>query len=71
MIKVQGMCQVNVISDPKQIAKSDSPNGKPFLSLTFENGVTVHVTTNLAEMIGGAGAGLRHRTEDEKKRTMQ
>lgn len=46
---------------------SDSPLGKSYLRATFptETGdVTVCISTNLAEMIGGAGAGLRKRRED-------
>ena len=38
---------------------------KPYLEIDF-NGVTVNISTNLAEMIGGLGKGARLRHEDLK-----
>lgn len=62
---VHGHAVLLLIDDPAEIAKAaDPPKGKPFLHLTFDDGTTVAITTNLAEMIGGAGAGLRKRWED-------
>lgn len=58
---VQGIARIEVIDDPGEIAVSGSPDGKPFLRVGFADGVTVDITTNLAEMIGGCGAGLRQR----------
>lgn len=63
-----GAARVVCIDDPKEIANHGSPHGKSFLRVTFEDPVTgarvtVNLSTNLAEMIGGAGAGLRQRRE--------
>ena len=58
---VQGYAQVNVIEDAGEVAENDSPAGKPFLRLKFSDGTAVDITTNLAEMIGGVGAGVRTR----------
>lgn len=57
---------LKVIDDPDEIARCGSPKGKPFLRLTTLDGgtVTLDITTNIAEMIGGAGAGVRKRWED-------
>ena len=38
---------------------------KPYLEIDF-NGVTINISTNLAEMIGGVGKGARLRHEDLK-----
>jgi hypothetical protein len=65
-MNVQGVCQVNAIDDEYTIRRLRSPGGKPFLRLTFEDGVVLDITTNLAEMIGGIGAGLRQREEDKR-----
>jgi hypothetical protein len=65
--KVEGIASLFVIDDPDEIAASDSPGGKPFLRVEFNNGVKVSLSTNLAEMIGGAGAGVRKRYEDRIK----
>lgn len=59
---VQTLCEVLVVADPE--ARKGSPDNKSFLRLTFENGVTVDITTNLGEMIGGASIGVRKRRED-------
>jgi hypothetical protein len=61
---VHGHAVVMLIDDPSEIAKADSPKGKPYLHLVFDDGTTIAISTNLAEMIGGAGAGLRKRWED-------
>jgi hypothetical protein len=63
---VQGIADVEIVSDPAEIANAKSPKGKPFLRIKFEGGVSVDITTNLAEMIGGAGAGTRLRYEGER-----
>lgn len=65
MPHVQAVCDVLVIENPEELALS--PAGKPFLRLSFPNGIKVDITTNLAEMIGGCGAGLRLRLEDQRK----
>jgi hypothetical protein len=41
-----------------------SPSGSPFLRVTFDNGTVLDMTTNLAEMLGEAGARTRQRYED-------
>lgn len=64
---VQTLCDVLIIDDPRLIQLEDSPLGKPYLRLKFEDGTRINITTNLAEMIGGVGAGLRKRLEDQKK----
>lgn len=61
---VQGIAKVNVVTDPEEIRRSGSPMDKPFLRIEFANKMIVEVSTNLAEMIGGVGAGLRKRYED-------
>jgi hypothetical protein len=63
---VHGVCDVEIIDDPR-ITEIVSPHGKPFLRLRFNNNVVLDITTNLAEMIGGAGAGLRLREEDKRE----
>lgn len=50
-----------------KIEDADPSTGKPYLRLEFPDGVVVQITTNLAEMIGGAGAGARQRFEDQKR----
>lgn len=66
MRNVQGVCDVLVIDDPALIKAQQSPSGKPFLRLTFDYGFVVDISTNLAEMIGGVGAGVRKREEDKR-----
>ena len=56
-MKIHGNCQIT-------IKDNDPATGKQFLCLTFDDGVQVNITTNIAEMIGGAGAGVRKRRED-------
>lgn len=63
-MSVQSHCVVLMVDDPAEIAKTDSPKGKPFLRLTFDNGITLDLTTTIAEMIGSCGTGLRLRWED-------
>jgi hypothetical protein len=60
---VHGQVQVNTVDDPAEAVLAGSPLGKPFLRLEFPDGVVVNITTNLAEMIGGCGSGLRQRHE--------
>jgi hypothetical protein len=58
---VHGTATIRIIDDPETIATiSDAPFGKPYLRLTIGE-TTVAVTTNLAEMIGQTGAGVRER----------
>ena len=61
---VIGNVTIKVVASPEAIASSDSPKGKSFLLLQFPDGREYAITTNLAEMIGGAGAGVRKRRED-------
>lgn len=56
---------LEVINDPAEIQKANSPKGKPFLKMTFPDGRQYLMTTNVAEMIGAAGKGLRERFEEE------
>lgn len=62
-MKIHTSAQIDLIDDEVEIRKVGSPLGKPFLRMTFGD-QTVDITTNLAEMIGGAGSGLRKRHED-------
>lgn len=71
MTKVNGIADVLVtnvivVDDTKAINDAQPPKGKPFLK--FEDGTEVLMTTNLAEMIGGVGAGARLRYEDKHKK---
>lgn len=67
MRHVHGHVDLKLIDDPAEIAKSDSPLGKSFIIITAGD-VEIAVTTNIAEMIGGAGSGLRKRREDAERR---
>jgi hypothetical protein len=58
---VQGHAQINIVDDPTEIREHGSPKNKPFLRVRFDDGTVVNITTNLAEMIGGCGAGVRQR----------
>lgn len=60
--RVQGIAEVTVVGAPADLAAAGEV--KPFLRVRFENGVIVEMSTNLAEMIGGAAAGVRKRQED-------
>lgn len=64
MTTVIANCQIDVVDDEVKIREANSPLGKSFLQLTFPSGEVLCITTNLAEMIGGAGKGLRLRRED-------
>lgn len=69
---IQTVCEVNCIDDDQETRRS--PKQKPFLRLLFgggrdNGGLTLEVTTNLGEMIGGAAAGLRKRYEDKLARS--
>jgi hypothetical protein len=68
---VQSACEVEMVQEDEPMRHS--PAGKSFLRLKFnggrENGgLTLAITTNLGEMIGGAAAGLRKRREDLLRR---
>jgi hypothetical protein len=67
MKKVIGNCVIKPIYDDVEITRAESPLGKPFLRLEFPGGVSIPISTNLAEMIGGVGAGVRKRWEDLQK----
>lgn len=54
---------IEVVSDKAEIAKSNSPLAKPYLVIRFPDGSKQALTTNVAEMIGGAGKGVRERRE--------
>lgn len=64
--RVHGHCNVKV-SDIA-IDAVDESTGKPYLILEFPAGTTVAITTNLAELIGGVGAGTRQRWEERNAR---
>lgn len=66
--RVQGMARVTMVDDAPQIHHYQSQGDHAFLMVTFENGVRVRISTNLAEMIGGAGSGLRQHQEDIGRR---
>lgn len=54
---VHGQADLLIVDDPAEIAANQSPAGKPFLRVTFPGLPPIDITTNLAEMIGGVGAG--------------
>ena len=56
--------RIQLVDDPAAIAAAGSPHGKPFLRLIAPDGTALEVTTNIAEMIGGAAKGLRERYEE-------
>ena len=65
---VTGAAQVDIIDDPLEIARVRSPAGKPFLRVRLLDAkITVDLTLNLAEMIGGAarGAQIRYGLREE------
>lgn len=64
---VIGVVDLKLIDDPAEIERCQSPKGKPFIRLTTPDGVSIDITTNIAEMIGGAGSGLRKRWEDRMR----
>lgn len=65
---VHGVVDVVLIRDPEVIAKtSDSPKNKPYMRLTFPDGKSYAITTNIGEMIGGAAKGLREWHEAQTK----
>ena len=55
---IHGNCNVKFM-------ENDPHTGKPYLRLEFPDGMTIEITTNLAEMIGGCGKGARERYEDD------
>lgn len=59
---IHGIANVRV----RDGADCDPHTGKPYLEVTFGD-VVVCMTTNLAEMLGGAGSGTRKRFEDLKR----
>jgi hypothetical protein len=64
---VNGMADVRVIDDTKSIQAAESPAGKAFLRIKFEDGKQVDMTLNLAQMIGGAARGASQRLGYEPK----
>lgn len=62
-MKVHGQVEINIVDD-EDVCKKLSPKGKPFIKMTFPDGSIQCITTNVAEMIGGIGAGTRKRWED-------
>lgn len=61
MSKFNGIADVKIIDDPKEIENVGALAGKAFLRVTFESGECVNMSLNLAEMIGGIGAGANQR----------
>lgn len=59
--RFNGMADVKIIDDKKEIEAVGSLAGKPFLRVTFEDGTVVDMSFTLAEMIGGVGAGANQR----------
>lgn len=54
MVNVHGVASVRIV---------DGADGKPYIEIEIED-ITINITTNLAEMIGGLGKGARLRYED-------
>jgi len=61
-MKIHGLVTLDVIEKPP-----DPASGKPYLRLKFSDDTILCITANLAEMIGGAGRGLRERWEDAQR----
>jgi hypothetical protein len=64
---IYGHVQLDLIGPGYTSDPGDPASGKPYLRLTFGHGQDaqqVQITTNIAEMIGGAGIGARKRWED-------
>ncbi len=71
--QVHGMLEMIVVDDREEIAKAEfygkgQPPTKPYLRLVLPGGQSIAITTNIAEMIGGAGKGLRERWEESLQR---
>jgi len=58
---VNAIADVQIIDDPAEIKKADSPKGKAFLRIKLDDGTVVDMTLTLAEMIGGVGKGAQLR----------
>lgn len=58
MANVHGVVALKIITDE---------DGKPYLEIAAED-ITLNITTNVAEMIGGVGKGARLRYEDQLKK---
>lgn len=65
---VHGQLTLNIIDDPAEIQRLNSPAGKPFIRLTLPGGTVINLTMTLAEMVGHAASGARQRYEDQLKR---
>jgi hypothetical protein len=61
MKRVNGLADVSVVEFDEEIRRHQSPAGKAFLRVIFEDGTEVLVTLTLAEMIGGVAAGTAKR----------
>jgi hypothetical protein len=67
---IHGIANVDVIGPGYTNDPGDPKTGKPYLQLTFADGVVVCVTATLANLVGGIGRGAALRWEDlqrEKK----
>ena len=63
-LPVNGIADVKIIYEPELIEKHQSPKGKPFLWITWEDGTHTFMTLTIAEMIGATAIGVRKRLED-------
>jgi hypothetical protein len=61
--------EVKIEDDPGELHRLGSPRGKPVLRIRLlPDGPELIMSCNLAEMIGGVGAGARQRWEDLHRR---
>jgi len=61
MTKFNGMANIEIIDDAKEIQRVGSLANKPFLRVRFESGEIIDMSMTLAEMIGGVGSGANQR----------
>jgi hypothetical protein len=64
MNEIHGIATIDIIGPGYTTDAGDPATGKPYLRVTLGE-QTVCLTTNLAEMIGGAGTGARKRWDDQ------
>lgn len=67
MEEIYGVVKMDLVGPGYDDEPGDPKTGKPYVVLRFGSGetaVTVRVTANIAEMIGGAGRGMNARIRE-------
>lgn len=64
---IYGTVEVDVLGPGFTADAGEPVTGKPYLRLTFEDGLIVHLTAHLADMVGGAGRGALSRYEELRR----